>query len=47
MLKELNEIFQPFVQKGAVSVMARAALECLLLPTGIVASLDHLERAAP
>jgi IS4 transposase len=32
MLKELKDIFQPFVQKSAVSVMARAALERLLSP---------------
>ena len=32
MLKELDEVFRPFVQKSAVSVMARAALERLLSP---------------
>lgn len=35
MLKELKDIFQPFVQKSAVSVMARAALERLVSPAWI------------
>ena len=34
-MKELKEIFQPFVEKSAVSVMARAALERLLSPAWI------------
>jgi IS4 transposase len=35
MLKELDEVFRPFVQKSAVSVMARAAMERLLSPVWI------------
>ena len=35
MVKELAQIFRPFVQKSAVSVMARAALERLLSPAWI------------
>jgi IS4 transposase len=35
MLKELTEVFHPFVKKSAVSVMARAALERLLSPLWI------------
>ena len=31
-MRDLNEVFQPFVEKSAVSVMARAALERLLSP---------------
>lgn len=35
MIKELADVFQPFVKRSAVSVMARAALERLLSPAWI------------
>jgi len=34
-MRDLKEVFQPFVEKSAVSVMARAALERLLSPTWV------------
>ena len=35
MVKELTEVFRPFVEKSAVSVMARAALQRLLSPAWV------------
>ncbi len=41
MVAELKQIFQPFVEKSAVSVMARAALERLLSPAWIDEVFDR------